>query len=53
MTPGCDAGCVQNIVNTIVLVRLAVWEKFECQVFRGRLWASFWEAFGDPEVTFS
>ena len=28
-------------------------EKFEFQVSGGRLWASFWEAFGDPGVTLS
>ena len=46
-------GCVQNIINTVVFVRFAVWEKFEFQLSRGRLWASFWEALGDPGVTFS
>ena len=46
------SGCVQNIVNTSVFVRFAVLRKFEFLVSRGRIWASFWEAFGDHGITF-
>ena len=46
------SGCVQNIVNTMVFVRFAVLQKFEFPVSRGRIWASFWEAFGDHRITF-
>ena len=46
-------GCLQNIVNTMVFVRFTVYEKIDFSVSRGRLWASFWEAFGDPGLTFS
>ena len=46
------SGCVQNIVNTMVFVRFAVLRKFEFPVSRGRIWASFWEAFGDHGITF-
>ena len=46
-------GCVQNIVNTSVFVRFTVLRKFEFPVSRGWIWASFWEALGDPGVTSS
>ena len=46
------SGCVQNIVNTMVFVRFAVLSKFEFPVSRGRIWALFWEAFGDHGITF-
>ena len=46
-------GCVQNKVNTCFFVRFIVLEKFDFYVSRGRLWASFWELFGDTEVFFT
>ena len=46
------SGCVQNIMNTMVFVRLAVLRKFEFPVSRGRIWPSFWEAFGVHGITF-
>jgi len=46
------SGCVQNIVNTMVFVRFTVFRKFKFSVSRGRIWASFWEAFGDHGITF-
>ena len=46
------SGCVQNILNTIVFVRFSVLRKFEFSVSRGRIWAPFWEAFGDHGITF-
>ena len=46
------SGCVQNIVNTCVFVRFTVLRKFEFSVSRGRIWAPFWEAFGDHGITF-
>ena len=46
------SGCVKNIANTIVFVRSTVLRKFEFPVSGGRIWASFWEASGDPGVTF-
>ena len=47
------SGCVQNVINTTVFVRFTVLQKLEYSVSRGMLWASVWEAFGDPGVTFS
>ena len=44
--------CVQNIVNAMVFVRFTVLRKFEFSVSRGRIWASFWQAFGDHGITF-
>ena len=46
-------GCLQNIVNTMVFVRFTVWDKIDFEVSHGRLWALFWQAFGDPGLTFS
>ena len=46
------SGCVQNMKNTMVFVRFTVFRKFEFPVSRGRIWASFWEAFGDHRITF-
>ena len=46
-------GGVENKVDIVVFVGFAVLEKLEFAVSRGMLWASFWEALGDPGFTFS
>ena len=43
-----EAGCVENIINTIVVIRFTVLEKLLFQVSFLWLCVSFWELFEDP-----
>ena len=47
-----EAGCDENIANTMVFIRFSVLMKFGFWVSFSRFLVSFWEVFGVPGDTF-